>query len=190
MASALQISPAEWDVMEIVWDTGPTTAAHVIARLSASHDWSHRTIRTLLARLVEKQALAFEVDGKAYIYRPAVTRLQCVRQESRSFMNKVFGGDVGALLVHFAEGADLDADELERLARTPGEKGPATEKRSMNAFMQSAPGLVWHASWQASLLAALVAVLIWLLGHRMAARWRYALWSIVLVRCLFAVDAG
>jgi BlaI family penicillinase repressor len=128
MASALQISPAEWDVMEVVWDTGPTTAAHVIARLSDSHDWKHRTIRTLLARLVEKQALTFEVDGKAYIYRPAVTRKQCVRQESRSFMNKVFGGDVGALLVHFAEGADLDADDLERLRELLAKKAEQRRK--------------------------------------------------------------
>lgn len=115
MADSLQISPAEWDVMGVVWDTGPITAADVIARLSDSHDWSHRTIRTLLARLVEKGALAFDVDGKAYIYRPAITRKQCVREESRSFMNKVFGGDVGALLVHFVQDANLDPQELERL---------------------------------------------------------------------------
>ena len=114
MADSLPISPAEWDVMEVVWDSGPVTAAHVIARLSGSHDWKHRTIRTLLARLVEKRALTYDVDGKAYIYRPAVTRKQCVRQESRSFMNKVFGGDVGALLVHFVQDADLNRDELER----------------------------------------------------------------------------
>jgi len=74
MAESLQISPAEWDVMAIVWDAGSTTAADVIARLSDSHDWSHRTIRTLLARLVEKGALKYTVDGKAYIYRPAGTR--------------------------------------------------------------------------------------------------------------------
>lgn len=115
MADSLQISPAEWDVMGVVWETGPVTAADVIARLSDSHDWNHRTIRTLLARLVEKGALTYDVAGKAYIYRPRVTRKQCVRQESRSFMNKVFGGDVGALLVHFVQDADLDPDELERL---------------------------------------------------------------------------
>jgi len=115
MAASLQISPAEWDVMGVVWETGTVTAADVIARLSDSHDWSHRTIRTLLARLVEKGALTYDVDGKAYIYRPAVTRKQCVREESRSFMNKVFGGDVGALLVHFVQDANLDPQELERL---------------------------------------------------------------------------
>src|SRR5690606_21750782 len=130
MAESLQISPAEWDVMTIVWETGSTTAAEVIARLSSSHDWSHRTIRTLLARLVEKGALKYTVDGKAYIYRPAATREQCVRQEGRSFMNKVFGGDVGALLVHFVENAQLTPEEVERLRQLLSTKKDPRRRKS------------------------------------------------------------
>jgi len=124
VADALQISPAEWDVMAVVWEAGVATAADVIASLSESHDWSHRTIRTLLARLVDKGALKYSADGKAYLYRPAVTREQCVRHESRSFMNKVFGGDVEALLVHFVEDAQLAPEELERLRRLLASKTP------------------------------------------------------------------
>jgi len=130
MAESLQISPAEWDVMAIVWDAGSTTAADVIARLSDSHDWSHRTIRTLLARLVEKGALKYTVDGKAYIYRPAVTREQCVRQEGRSFTNKVFGGDVGALLVHFVEDAQLTPEEVEKLRQLLATKKDPRRRKS------------------------------------------------------------
>ncbi len=130
MAESLQISPAEWDVMAIVWESGSTTAADVIARLSDSHDWSHRTIRTLLARLVEKGALKYTVDGKAYIYRPAVTREQCVRQEGRSFMNKVFGGDVGALLVHFVEDAQLSPEEVEKLRQLLATKKDPRRRKS------------------------------------------------------------
>ncbi len=130
MAESLQISPAEWDVMAIVWEAGSTTAADVIARLSDSHDWSHRTIRTLLARLVEKGALKYTVDGKAYIYRPAVTREQCVRQEGRSFTNKVFGGDVGALLVHFVEDAQLTPDEVEKLRQLLATKKDPRRRKS------------------------------------------------------------
>jgi len=115
MARALNISDAEWDVMEVVWEAGPCTAGQVIARLGETHDWKHRTIRTLLARLVEKGALRYEVDGTAYIYRPAASRKGCVRRESRSFADKVFGGDVAELLVHFVTNASLDEEELERL---------------------------------------------------------------------------
>src|SRR5687768_8098045 len=93
MARGLQISDSEWDVMERIWASGPCTAADVIKALRATHDWNQSTIRTLLARLVEKGALAYDVDGPRYIYRAAVSRQRCVRQEGRSFLEKAFGGD-------------------------------------------------------------------------------------------------
>src|SRR5260221_12740906 len=114
MPNAVQISDAEWDVMEPIWQAGTCTAADVIGSLRSTHDWNHSTIRTLLARLVEKGALAYDVDGARYIYRAAVTRERCVRQEGRSFLDKVFGGDVGALLAHFVADAALGPAPMEQ----------------------------------------------------------------------------
>lgn len=122
MPKATPISDAEWDVMEPIWEAGACTAAEVIRRLRDTRDWNHSTIRTLLARLVEKGALKYEVDGSRYIYRPAVSRRQCVRQKSRTFLDKAFGGDVGALLVHFVTEAPLDKDQIERLRRLLDQK--------------------------------------------------------------------
>lgn len=130
MARGLQISDSEWDVMEPIWAAGACTAADVIKQLRPTHDWNHSTIRTLLARLVEKGALAYDVDGSRYIYRPAVSRRQCVRQESRSFLDKVFGGDVTALLAHFVEESSLDRSQLEQLRRLLAQKKNAEEKKT------------------------------------------------------------
>jgi BlaI family transcriptional regulator, penicillinase repressor len=130
MARGLQISDSEWDVMERVWAAGPCTAADVIRQLRATHDWNHSTIRTLLARLVEKGALAYDVDGSRYIYRAAVSRQRCVRREGRSFLEKAFGGDVAALLAHFVEEAALDRDQIEQLRQLLAQKAHAREKRS------------------------------------------------------------
>ncbi|HEV2972567.1 MAG TPA: M56 family metallopeptidase, partial [Pirellulales bacterium] len=44
---------------------------------------------------------------------------------------------------------------------------------------------VWRASWQAAALALLIALLLRLFGERLAARWRYLLWSVVIARLLF-----
>jgi BlaI family penicillinase repressor len=117
MARGLQISDAEWAVMEPIWAAGACTAADVIKTLRATHDWNHSTIRTLLARLVVKGALAYDVDGSRYIYRAIVTRQRCVRQEGRSFLEKAFGGDVAALVTHFVEESPLDRDQIEQLRR-------------------------------------------------------------------------
>jgi BlaI family penicillinase repressor len=128
-AKATPISDSEWDVMEPIWEAGSCTAAEVIRRLGATHDWNQSTIRTLLARLVEKGALEYEVDGPRYIYRPAVSRRQCVRQKSRLFLEKAFGGDVGALLAHFVTETRLDRVQIEQLRELLDRKRKSGEDR-------------------------------------------------------------
>ena len=129
-ARGLQISDSEWDVMEPIWAADACTAADVIRQLRATHDWNHSTIRTLLARLVEKGALAYDVDGSRYIYRAAVSRQRCVRQEGRSLLEKAFGGDVAALLTHFVEESALERDQIEQLRQLLAQKKHSREKRA------------------------------------------------------------
>ena len=122
MSRHIRISDAEWDVMEAVWERGGATAAEVIATLAGRRDWNHSTIRTMLARLVDKGVLRHEGDGPRHTYRPAVTRKRCVRDESRSFLERVFGGDVGSLLVHYVCESRLEPKDLEQLRRLLDEK--------------------------------------------------------------------
>jgi BlaI family penicillinase repressor len=122
--SETRISDAEWRVVQVVWDHGSATAADVIAALASRAAWSHRTIRTLLARLVDKGVLQAEADGNRYVYRAAVSRAQCVREEGRSFLDRVFGGDVAELLVHFVEQADIPPEQIEQLKSLLDEKRP------------------------------------------------------------------
>jgi BlaI family penicillinase repressor len=121
------ISDAEWLVMRVVWRLGKATAADVIGELGKTQDWNHRTIRTLLGRLVEKGALATESDGHRYVYRPRVTQQKCVRAESRSFLNKVFGGDARELLVHFAQDAQITPEQIDELKRLLDSKRSARD---------------------------------------------------------------
>jgi BlaI family transcriptional regulator, penicillinase repressor len=118
------ISDAEWQVMQVIWDRKATTAAEVIAALAGATGWQHRTIRTLLARLVEKGVLAAEADGNRHLYRPLVSRNKCVREASRSFLKKVFGGDAAELLVHFVRGTEMSPEQIEELKRLLDEKQP------------------------------------------------------------------
>lgn len=115
MNDTISISDAEWTVMESIWTRGSATAADAIDDLAGVQDWNHRTIRTLLARLVEKGVLKATQDGNRYVYTPAVTRQRCVRQESRTFLQKVFGGDVSSLMLHFAKESNLSAEDIKRL---------------------------------------------------------------------------
>jgi len=112
------IADSEWDVMNVVWSAGaPLSANDVVGRLAGVRDWSPRTVKTLLNRLINKGALAYEAEGKRYLYRPRVSREQCVRDETRSFLSRVFAGAPGPMLLQFVAQAKLTPDEVEALKR-------------------------------------------------------------------------
>lgn len=114
------ISDAEWEVMEVLWDEAPLTSRDVVDRLLEVTDWSPKTIKTLLGRLVRKGALAYAEQGNRYLYSPAVARKDAIRAEGRSFVDRVFGGDAALALLHFAGQVDLPPEEIEDLRRLLG----------------------------------------------------------------------
>lgn len=114
MSQLPKISEAEWEVMQVIWEQAPIGAGEIVEALSHT-GWNHRTIRTMLNRLVAKEALAYREQGNRYLYRARVRRDSYVRAHSRSFVDKVFSGDAASMLVHFVENEKLSEDELERL---------------------------------------------------------------------------
>jgi BlaI family penicillinase repressor len=118
------ISDAEWHVMQVIWDAGgPVTAGDVVDRVAARQRWNPRTVKTLLNRLVKKAALGFEAEGNRYRYFPRVSRDACVRSESRSFLERVFGGAAGPMLAHFVSEAPLTDDEVRQLRQILERRG-------------------------------------------------------------------
>jgi BlaI family penicillinase repressor len=106
-----RISPAEWQIMKVIWATSPIPARDVISRLSAVREWHPKTIRTLLARLVKKRALRFQRQGRAYLYRPLAKEADCVRAESQMFLDRVFDGALPRMFAHYLEGRSLSDSE-------------------------------------------------------------------------------
>ncbi len=118
-----RISDAEWEVMNVVWGKHPVTANEVVQELAERTTWNHRTIRTMLNRLVKKGALSYEAKGKAYLYEPRIRKELCVRQEGQSFVERVFGGAIAPMLVHFVRNSHLSPREIEELKRIISDKG-------------------------------------------------------------------
>lgn len=115
MPQAPKISEAEWDVMNVVWEDHPITAQDVYDQLQARTGWALRTVKTLLARLVKKGALGYEVDGKRYRYHARVNREECVRAESASFLQRVLAGSASPALAYFVREGRLSPQEIQEL---------------------------------------------------------------------------
>ena len=117
-----QVSESEWEVLSILWKNAPLTAAQVFAA-RPDPTWKLNTVRTFLARLEKKEAIrAEERPETAKQFWPLVSREACVRQESDSFLARVFEGGTAALLLHFAKSKRLSASELAELETILAEK--------------------------------------------------------------------
>jgi BlaI family penicillinase repressor len=117
MADAIAISEAEWQVMNVVWRDQPVEAQVVVEELAEPNGWSAATVKTMLHRLVKKRALAFEQDGKRYLYSATVRQCDCVRHASRSFVERVFGGSAAPALMHLVKTSKLTDAEVVKLRR-------------------------------------------------------------------------
>jgi BlaI family penicillinase repressor len=111
------ISEAEWKVMKVLWKQSPLPAYDVVQALAKTEDWHPNTIKTLLSRLQKKRALGVKRYKNLFLYHPLVTQEDCIHAESESFLDRVFGGSVKPLLVHFARKQKLSAADLEELKR-------------------------------------------------------------------------
>src|ERR1700761_7914584 len=113
MPAAPAISETEWLVMEVLWGaTRPLTALEVVQGLSGQKAWQDQTIRTMLRRLIRKKAVRYKAAGKTFHYSAAVSREQCVHGESRSFLQRVFGGMAQPLLVQLMQESRLTREEI------------------------------------------------------------------------------
>lgn len=112
------ISDAESLVMEVLWRGKRMPAEEVVAALVSQHQWQEPTVKTLLNRLLKKGAISAEKDGRRFLYSTVLKREQWVASESKSMLDRLFGGRVAPLVAHFGKHRKLsksDLDELKRL---------------------------------------------------------------------------
>jgi len=122
MSRTRRITEAEWAVMAVVWDKHPITSLEIAEQLSPEKGWSVQTVKTLLSRLRKKGVLTYKRKGQGYLYRPKVSKAQCVREESNSFAARVLGGNPTPLLAHLVRSAKLSPQDIRELRQILSDK--------------------------------------------------------------------
>lgn len=115
------LSPSEWEVMKTFWDYGNQAARDVHARLEEK-DWSIKTVKTMLARMVAKGALDYMQVGNAYLYHAVYTREELTAEEMRGFVDRVLDGQSAPAMTHFIRETRLDESQIRELRALLDEK--------------------------------------------------------------------
>lgn len=115
MAKTNAISPAEWQVMRVVWTAKTVTSAQACDLLTAKMGWKPATVKTLLRRLVTKGALVTTKDGRTFRYRALIPEQETMNQAADELIDSMCQMHVGQTLAHLLERAPLAKGDVPRL---------------------------------------------------------------------------
>ena len=110
----------ELDIMAVLWNRGPSTAAEV--RGALADDITHNTVQKMLSILEAKGHVGHVEEGRMHRFHALVAREDAGTSAFRRLVDKMFAGSAEALLLHFVRDQRLTREDLERARRILDER--------------------------------------------------------------------
>ncbi|MEP1231472.1 MAG: BlaI/MecI/CopY family transcriptional regulator [Litorimonas sp.] len=109
-----QISQSERIIMDVLWSRAPLRATEIADEVAAE-GWNIRTVKTLLSRLVKKDVVSTEADGRHYLYSPIINKEAYGAYIVDGVSKSYFEGDPAPLLLHLAKSKDLSTGDIDEI---------------------------------------------------------------------------
>ncbi|MCF7972221.1 MAG: BlaI/MecI/CopY family transcriptional regulator [Phycisphaerae bacterium] len=112
----IPLSPAETEILRIVWELDHPTVQAVWDALPDHRDIAYATVQTLLRRLEKKGYLDHQIQGKAHVFHAKIRQKDVIGSAVQSFVDRLFGGDAVPLVQFLAENRDITKEDISRLS--------------------------------------------------------------------------
>lgn len=122
MPTQITISETEWEIMRVVWANEAVTSREVIDTLEQKMNWKESTIKTLIGRLVEKEALETSKEGRKFIYTAKISEDDTIKNYSGDILSRVCQKQNGKVISQLLEEAVLSQDDINQLMNQLQEK--------------------------------------------------------------------
>lgn len=106
------LTPLELEIMQVLWSEGPSTAAEVVPQLQGN--LAYNTVQTMLQVLLRKGKVKRTAEGRAYRYRPVVSRERAAGTAIADLVKRMFGGSAEAMLLAMVDAGHVNAGDLQR----------------------------------------------------------------------------
>ena len=110
-----ELSPAQHEIMEIVWERGEVSVSDVHEVLLLKRDVARNTIRTLMDRMSQKGWLIHRERRNQFLYSAAFPRQTSIGRKALDLLNSAFGGAPEALMAALLDHRGLSDDEMQRI---------------------------------------------------------------------------
>jgi predicted transcriptional regulator len=120
---SVRLTPAEWEIMEAVWDLGGTPSVRdVLEHAFRNGEKAYTTVQTVMNNLAKKGLLRCKKQGLVNFYRPTCSRAEAIRTEVSSMLRRVFKGSIPELADSLLSMDDLSIEEIEQIKKLLSEK--------------------------------------------------------------------
>ncbi len=115
MSDAHQLTDLQFSIMRILWERGQASAAEICEALRADRGLAQSTVATVLSRLEKRGVVKHETRSRQYVYHPAVSEPEVRRTMVSELTERLFDGDVAALMSHLLSARDMSEGDLARV---------------------------------------------------------------------------
>lgn len=109
------VTEAEQALLEVLWEAGEASVREVTDRLSQHKSVAYTTVLTMLGVLHKKNLVTYRQEGRAFIYRPAVTKDEVRDHALGNLMEQLFDGSPEMLALHLLKNHGVDPDKIRAL---------------------------------------------------------------------------
>ena len=110
-----ELTEAEWEIMNVVWDREPCAAGTVQEALAKSRDWAYATVKLTMDRMVKKGFLEIQKIRNLQLFRSCISEVEARRGELRKMLTRAFGGALTPMLKFLIEHEGLSKEEAAQL---------------------------------------------------------------------------
>ncbi|KOY50981.1 BlaI/MecI/CopY family transcriptional regulator [Polaribacter dokdonensis] len=113
---AKQLTKAEEQIMQVLWDLEESSVKDIITQLPEPKP-AYNTVSTIIRILETKEFVAHKTEGRGYVYYPIIDKDTYSNQSLHKLMNGYFQGSFKSMVSFFVKENDMDIKELESILK-------------------------------------------------------------------------
>lgn len=118
-----ELTEAEWEIMNVVWDKEPCAAGTVQEALAKSKNWAYATVKLTMDRMAKKGFLEITRIRNLQLFRSCISEVEARRGELRKMLKRAFGGTLTPMLKFLVEHEGVSKEEAAQLRKLVTEAG-------------------------------------------------------------------
>ena len=123
MAKKIKLTPAEWEIMNTIWELGGETSVRdVLENTFPNGEKAYTTIQAFMNILEKKKLLKRRKIGLVNFYTPLRKREEVIKAEMSTMLTRMFNGSISALASSLLSMDDVTIEEIENLKQMINEK--------------------------------------------------------------------